>query len=165
MTVKRAMIAAPFTARPDNTIAEILNILSEKHVRAVPIIDEHNKLIGLITLRLILKNVLPISAVIEGGIDNLDFLKGTTAGAAKKLKKIMNNHVSDYMDTKCDYVDVETSKWEAIRLMVKANTILPVVDNDKDKNLVGVLTAQAVLAELNRTIQEIEDGEYEEDEA
>ncbi len=164
MSVQRAMIEAPFTANPDNTVKEIINLLSEKHVRAVPVTDESGTLVGLITLRLLLKNLLPVSASMEGGIDNLDFLVGTTAGAAKKLKKILDRPISDFMTTEYHFVDIETSKWEAIRLMVKSNTILPVVDNDEDKKLLGVLTAQATLSELTNVMKEIEDGKYQETE-
>ena len=155
MTVRRGMIDAPFTAKPDQTIGDVISLFSEKHVRAVPVVNDDGILLGLISLRMILKNVLPLAATIDYGIDNLDFLSDTTEGAAKKLKKILPRPVSDFMDENCECVDADTSKWEAIRVMVKSNTILPVIDK-KTRKLLGIMSAQSTLQALKETMADIE---------
>ncbi len=155
MTAARAMIKEPFTAGPEQTIGDVIKIFTDKKVRAVPVVDGNGMLLGLITLRIILKNVLPISATMEHGLESLDFLADTTEGAAKKLGKILDKPVADLMDENCVCASTDTSKWEAIRLMVKSNTILPVIDK-KTRELKGVMTAQSTLTELDQTMKEIQ---------
>jgi IMP dehydrogenase len=54
LKVKRSesgMIANPFTLRPDNTIQEALQLVKEKGISGLPIIDEQGKLVGILTNR------------------------------------------------------------------------------------------------------------------
>ncbi|MCX6554946.1 MAG: IMP dehydrogenase [Candidatus Aminicenantes bacterium] len=54
LKVKRSesgMIANPITLRPDNTIQQALQLVKEKGISGLPIIDEQGKLVGILTNR------------------------------------------------------------------------------------------------------------------
>lgn len=54
LKVKRSesgMIVNPFTLQPDNTIQEALQLVKEKGISGLPIIDEQGKLVGILTNR------------------------------------------------------------------------------------------------------------------
>ncbi len=52
--VKRSesgMVVNPITLRPGNTIADALNLVREKGISGLPIVDEQNRLVGILTSR------------------------------------------------------------------------------------------------------------------
>jgi IMP dehydrogenase len=54
LKVKRSesgMIVDPITLRPDNTIQQALQLVREKGISGLPIIDEQGKLVGILTNR------------------------------------------------------------------------------------------------------------------
>jgi IMP dehydrogenase len=54
LKVKRSesgMIVNPFTLRPDNTIQQALQLVKEKGISGLPIVDEQGKLVGILTNR------------------------------------------------------------------------------------------------------------------
>ncbi|AEX84702.1 hypothetical protein XO10_01605 [Marinitoga sp. 1135] len=56
--VKDAMVKDVVLAKRESTIFEIGNTMLEKHVKSIPIVDEENKLIGLLTERELARNFL-----------------------------------------------------------------------------------------------------------
>lgn len=59
MLVKDFMIKEVYVARPDFTLKEILRILIENKVGGVPVVDEHDKLLGMVTDGDILRYLTP----------------------------------------------------------------------------------------------------------
>ena len=45
------MIVNPITLRPDNTIQEALQLVREKGISGLPIVDEQGRLVGILTNR------------------------------------------------------------------------------------------------------------------
>jgi acetoin utilization protein AcuB len=120
----------PVTISPDATFFEARNLIHEKGVRHLPVIDKNNMLVGIVTDRDIRK-VGPSEATLLS-VQEINYLLG-------KLK------VSNFMTPKNKLVTItpDTLVEEAVQLM-HDNKIgcLPVIEEDK---LYGIFTETDVL--------------------
>jgi acetoin utilization protein AcuB len=120
----------PVTISPDATFFEARNLIHEKGVRHLPVIDKNNMLVGIVTDRDIRK-VGPSEATLLS-VQEINYLLG-------KLK------VSNFMTPKNKLVTItpDTLVEEAVQLM-HDNKIgcLPVIEGDK---LYGIFTETDVL--------------------
>lgn len=155
MPYETAILRDVIVGRPDQTVAACLSLMISKRVRAIPIVDADNRYLGMCTIRALLKKLIPISATFDDGLPTLDFVVGSAPGAAKKLNRIRTQLISEYMETDCPVVHLETPTWEVIRLLCRHGSPLPVVRGD-DKILVGIVSDQSVVTELDGVILDLE---------
>lgn len=158
MPCKDAIVANPVTGRPDQTVEEIMDVLEKNRIRTVPIVDSENKLLGLFGFDQILKGLLPVAATMEDGLQRLDFVVGAAPGIAKRLRKMKPKPVSDYMKTDCHVVYPDTPTWEAVRLLTKYGSPIPVVDRVSGK-MVGIISEQSAIVDLKRILIDLEENE------
>lgn len=142
------VIAGVITVRPDMTVAEGLSILDERKIRFAPVVDETGVMVGMFSLKQILMNLLPVSVTMEDGIENIDFIIGAAPGIAKRLVKLKASLVRDMMDRKPYVVHEGTPTWEAIRLLVRHGSPLPVVERETGK-FIGIISEQQAISELS----------------
>jgi len=45
------MVRKPFTLKPDQTVEDVINLMKEKNISSVLIVDDEQKLLGIITER------------------------------------------------------------------------------------------------------------------
>jgi len=125
MKIEDAMISPVFTLKRDNTIRDALHLIEEKGIRHIPIVDDGNQVIGIVTER-DLRSALP--SVFFRSIEGEDVLE-------RPLESIMNKdvitaHPLDFLE-------------EASLLFYKYQIgCLPIV---KENQLVGIITATDVL--------------------
>ncbi len=144
MPTKLAMITDVENIGPDADVAHALQKLMEKRVRAMPVLDDDGKYLGIFSFRQILKAVLPVSATVEGGLDDLSFLYDSHDAMVKKLDEVEALKVRDIMDTKRPEVTEDTVFWETLLLIYKFDSPLPVIDKETGK-LVGIVTKQSAI--------------------
>ncbi len=157
MPCEEAMITEVITVNPEMTVEEAMRVLDKKRVRAVPVVDENNILMGIFSTQQIMSNLLPVSVTMEDGLQRLNFVIGASPGIAKRLKKIMPKKVKDVMSDDVVVVHPDTQIWEAIRLMVKYGSPIPVVD-EKTGDLKGLLSEQSAMEEMRRLYKEMEEN-------
>lgn len=159
MSCETAMVENVFTVRPDMSVEEALAYTEEKNIRSMPVVDDSGKLVGLFSLSVLLKSLLPVSVTMEEGLQKLDFVIGAGPGVAKRLKKAKKQKVQDVM-AKQDVVVVHpaTPTWEAVRLLVKYGSPIPVVIEDTGV-LVGIISEQSCLLDLHRILDDLEKEE------
>ena len=92
--VKRSesgMISHPVTLRPHNTVHEALELMAEFHISGVPITDDTNRLVGILTNRDLRwfddDDDVPISSMMTSG-DLITAPVGTDLEAAKEIFKL-----------------------------------------------------------------------------
>ena len=56
MYVKDNMIAHPITLKPDQSVSEAVDLMSENSLHRLPVVDDNGKLLGLITETVITSN-------------------------------------------------------------------------------------------------------------
>lgn len=117
------MTTSPVTIGPKTTVPEAHKLMKERGFRRLPVVDEHNRLIGIVTLS-DLREAGPSSATTLS-IFELNYLL-----AQLTVEKIMTRDVIT--------VPADATIRDAARLMLKHEVgALPVMDNDK---LVGIIT-------------------------
>lgn len=155
MTCEHAMITEIIKAHPDDTVEEVLDRLDEHNIRAVPVVDDNGCMVGMFCLNTVLENLLPVAVTMPDGLQRLNFVVGAAPGVAKRLYKLKPKKVSEIMDTDTLVVHPDTQTWEAIRLMVKYGSPIPVVEEESGK-LLGLISEQSALADMNHIIKELE---------
>ena len=123
ITVKELMGPELYTLKPTNTVHQARELMLNRHIRHIPIIDESGKFVGLLTRR----DVLAASVSVLADIDNQvrDELEATIP-----IGKIMVTDIVIAYES--------TSLLEAAKFLLQRDYgCLPIF---KDKQLTGILT-------------------------
>ena len=147
MSCKNAMTEKFIAAHPDDGVENILKTMKKAGVESMPVIDSQERLVGIFSLKILMKNLLPVSVEING--IEADVTIAAAPGIAKRLHKIPSLSVNDVMDRKVFAVSPDTAIWEGVNLLMQHDAPLTVVDQGSGKVL-GIITYQSALDELNR---------------
>lgn len=142
MKVKDVMTKEVITVTPETSVKEIAQILLEKKIGGLPVLEE-GKLVGIVTEEdLIMKNVklhFPTYIQLLDAVIYLESLKKYE----EELRKAVGALAKDVMTRNPYTISPEADLEEAATIMVeKGISRLPVVENDK---LVGIITRRDVL--------------------
>lgn len=136
------MTSPVISVRPDNTLEEVIQVLAEKSISGLPVVDSENKVIGMISEKDIVDysselyaiRLINSSAWISPHIDVSmisSYKKGFELLSKTKTDKVMTRKVVSAM--------ADTSGEEIARLMKKKNVNrVPIVD--ENKVLIGIIT-------------------------
>ncbi len=120
--VKRAengLIHEPFTLLPTATVGDAKKMMSEKHIGGIPIVDENNKLLGIVTnsnLKFEDDDSKLLKKIMKHGTELITAPVGTTISEAKEIltkNKIEKLPIVDSKNTLCGlytYKDIEALK-------------------------------------------------------
>ena len=124
MYVKDNMIPSPITIRPDQSVSEAVDLMSENKLHRLPVVDDQEKLIGLVTESVISRNT-PNSAS-SLSVYELNYL-------LNKLK------ISDIMIRDVITIGKDALLEEAATVLRKFDIgCLPVTE--EDGRLIGIIT-------------------------
>lgn len=151
MTCENAMITKVATVAPDATVSEALSVLRKHNIRVAPVTDKNGVLVGIFGSRDILEGLLPVSVTMEGGLEGIDFIIGAAPGIAKRLAALKPQTVEAVMRRDFGTVKPDTPIWEAIRLLVKYGSPLPVVEPET-RRLMGIISEQSALEQLDEAL-------------
>lgn len=152
MPCRRAMITNVISVRAEQTIEDALKIFNEYGIRGVPVMENGN-ILGVFHLRNLLQNLLPVNVNVDRGVNldlRLDYLVDVEPDVAKRLRKLLLVKVRDVMESAEDlrFVTPETPLWEGVRLLVKYDTPLAVVEDLHGTKLAGIITSQSIVKAL-----------------
>jgi CBS domain-containing protein len=145
ITVDEFMTTEPCTLRETDTINDARQIMTEKHIRHIPITDSENHVLGLVTQRDVLAATEPV----------LSLSTRSDAVAAQpdiRLSEIMIRNVSVIHQS-------VSLRRAALHLQAHKYGCLPVVSDDR---LVGIVTDSDF---ISIAINLLEQAELSEDEA
>lgn len=154
MTVKTAMITDFFFITPETSVKEGLKMLHDKKVRIVPVVDEEKNYYGLFCYRTLLGKLLPLSATMESGLENLEFTSQSNAEVSEKLEELLPEAVSNVMDTERPTLTPTTSFWHMLLMVYKYDAPLAVLDPETQK-IVGVVSKQSSMEDLKRRLPDL----------
>jgi len=165
MPCQDAMITDVITARPDQTVAEVLAIFYKNKIRAVPVVDDQHRVIGLFNFTHLMENILPVPPAEDdeklGRMKNmeisLDYFSDMSPWVAKRLHNEMPKKLADVMIKNIHMIHPETPLSEGIRLLVKYGSPLPVV-KDNSHVLVGLISSQTAVTALYKISELLEKG-------
>lgn len=139
--------STPITARPDDGIDKAINVLSRKSIDHLPIVDEQNKLIGMVALPDLLENPNSWAMSAQKISQAASHQQGKRTGYAHGEKTSMANlPIENCMSRKpiCCTAP-ETKIPEAVKIMSENNVCnIVLVKNNKP---VGILTIKDIIAD------------------
>lgn len=123
LEVRDLMTPKVFTLKPNDTLEALYELMDEKHVRHVPIVDREGDIVGLVTHRDLSRSVL-----------------GPQEGLPLNVQEeiLRRRKVREIMATEVDTIEPDEPLDEAAEMLLE-NKIgcLPVVEGE---HLVGILT-------------------------
>jgi CBS domain-containing protein len=137
LTAKDLMSTNVITVTPETAVQELARVLSENRISGAPVLDEQDKVVGVVTESdLIFQNKkvhIPTTIAI---LDAFFFLEGPDK-MEKEMKKIAGSKVKDIFVSEVIAVQQDTPLDEIATLMAEKKIhTLPVLDNT---SLVGVI--------------------------
>lgn len=147
-------ITKVITANVDDTVEQVLRLLDEKQIRAVPVVDNAGVFKGLFSMHEVIKSLVP--SYMMDGIQTLDFAAGSSDLLAARLRKLFPTRVGDHISPDdCIKITDKTNTWEALRILSKHGSPIPAVNGSG--HLIGLISEQsAILALLQMEADEAE---------
>lgn len=149
------MITNVIKAHPDETVEVVLERLEKHSLRCLPVVNDDGVLVGILSLKKILEELLPVSVTMPDGLQRLNFVVGATPGIAKRLHKLKPVKVKEVMEEDIVVVHPETETWESFRLIVNYGSPIPVVEKETGE-LVGLISEQSAIKEMHSVITGLE---------
>ncbi len=136
MQVKSIMNTKVKTANPDTSIRELAKIMVMERISTIPVIDQDNNLVGIISEKDILQNALPALNILMSGS------KPENRSIEDKYTKTLNLQVKDLMCVNVAKVESSMPCMIAASMMwVRNFRRIPVVTNGK---LVGIISTSSI---------------------
>ena len=152
MTVENIMSQRLFKLKPKDKVCDALNIMHEKQIRNLPVVDEDGQFVGLFGIRPLVKILLPEAGKMKFGLKDLSFMPDELEELYARLGNIAHKPVSAYLEKKrkLTFCKPSTSFPEVLELLDQsADSSLPViVVKGKRKKLVGMVSAWDVLEKI-----------------
>ena len=142
ITVKEIMTTEPWTLKATDSLEAARQLMTEKHIRHIPIVDDQGRLVGLVTHRDLLAASIPQLADM-GDEQRMAF------EASTPLQKIMTTELSVISETM-------NLRQAALHLQAHKYGCLPVVSQGK---LTGIITDSDFVAVAIDLLEQLEDTE------
>ena len=133
----------------DDIVAEATRRLLTHHVTDLPVVDEDNRLIGMLKLDRLLGSLLPKAALIGLGMDDLRFLADSLDHLRQQMQAIADTPVRQLMVKAEHVVHPDTSPIEIVLQLYRGSSNVPVVERETNR-LVGMVSARDVLGALQK---------------
>lgn len=146
MKVREIMKRDVITIRKDATIEEVAHTLVDNGITSIPVVDEENRVIGIISEKdLIYKDINPSMPANVEYLGGIIFLDGVDE-YQQELKKLTATKVEQMMSMDVITVNEEDSINEAARILAHEHiSSVPVVRGDK---LVGIVSSTDIVRTL-----------------
>jgi acetoin utilization protein AcuB len=133
MFVTKAMTRNVSTVRPEDTLLDTREVMRTRKVHHIPVVEEDNKLVGIISDRDV-RSAMPSTLYYE-------------SGSERERAKLEKFRVRDVMTKNVITLSLRDTIQDALLLLLKYDVgALPVVDNDG--TLVGILAVRDLLRAL-----------------
>jgi CBS domain-containing protein len=142
ITVKEVMATNPWTLKATDTLAAARQLMTEQHIRHIPIVDDQGGLVGLVTHRDLLAASIP-------SLVDMDAEQRVVLEASTSLQQIMTTKLSVASETM-------NLRQAALRLQEHRYGCLPVVSKGK---LIGIITDSDFVAVAINLLEQLEDSE------
>lgn len=136
------------TMSPNQTLAEAIGILQRHELRHVPIVDEENRLVGILSDRDVLRNLPYISrSMVKASAkfrEDLFRVEGSKAVLAQQIETVMTKKLWT-IEPNCPLVEA------ALILMKKKIGVLPVVDSEQ--KILGIISVVDLLSIVKSMVE------------
>lgn len=147
------MSAAPIyrtdfdSVKGSDLAGEAMRRLLTHHVTDLPVVDDQQRLIGVLKLSRLLGSLLPKAALIGFGMEDLSFVSNSVDHLREQMQKIAATPVRELMVKAEEVAHPDTSPVEIVLLLYHGANNIPIVEHGTHR-LVGMVSARDVLRVL-----------------
>ncbi|NJO17751.1 MAG: CBS domain-containing protein [Thioploca sp.] len=143
MLVKEVMTRAVKTITPETRLQEVASIMCLNRFSGLPVVEENDKLVGILAERDVLRYLFPsIKDIMTDGMGSIDF-----EGMEAEYKKVLPLKAADLMNSTVISVNPNMPILKAVSIMAKNNfRRIPVTE--ENNKLVGMVS----LGDIHRAI-------------
>ncbi len=105
--VKNIMTPNPMTIRDTDTVVKCAAIMHDKKISGLPVLNEANKLVGIMTQNEVYRVLLSITGVYHGGVQ-IGFTLPDERGSLKEVLDCLRRHKARVISVLTSYDQVET---------------------------------------------------------
>lgn len=139
--VQDIMIREVISVRSDMPLLEVAQILGEHKFDGVPVVDENNVLMGILTeYDLISKGSAMHLPTLQTIFQNITVFREDRSRFKKETEEIANIKVADVMNTDPLTLSADDSFEQAVAAFREHHRVNPIPVIDKDKKVVGVVS-------------------------
>lgn len=145
--IREVMVVNPVVVKPSDSVETVLKLLEEKHISGLPVVDESEKVVGVVSEADLLFREKPMRMPLDlTFLDSIIYLESLER-FKQQLKKNLGMVVEDVMTSKPITIFPDTPVSQAAELMLdKRINRLPVVE--PRGKLVGIVTRDDLLKAL-----------------
>ena len=141
LTVSILMTKEPITVRPSDKVTQAAKILSERNFNGLPVVNEENKLVGIITeFDLISRGSDLHLPTLINVLQNVGIYKQDSSALKDDLKKLLSLQVADIMNTEPLSINVNSSVQDLASLFASHHRVNPIPVVDGENKLVGIVS-------------------------
>ena len=151
MKVSEIMSRNVITIKKDTSIEEIAHILTENNISGVPVVDDENHVIGMVTQKdLLYRDIEPRFPAVVEILGGLIFLKGVRH-YQEELRKIVATKAENLMTRNVITINEDAEIEKAAELMVEKDiNRIPVVING---NLAGIVSRADIVRYIAKKME------------
>lgn len=149
MPCHSAKLENVLVVEPDTPVEKALNAMTKKKAQIAAVVDEAGRLLGYLTMKVLLKNLLPVSLTMQGAGRSADVVVGAAPGIAKRLRKVKPIAVHNIMERTIHSVSPNTPTWEGVQMLVEYGGPIFILE-EGEGGYVGVMDETSIIAELER---------------
>ena len=138
-TAASVMDPNPTSVRPNEPIGTAANCIMDHRYRNLPVVDEEGRFLGIFGVNCLLRLVLPEAAVMEGGLEEVPFIRETLTDLHERLREVENEPLSRCMGTDVETVPPDKPLVETLLILYRTKTSIPVVEPGTGK-LLGMIS-------------------------
>lgn len=152
-TCQSVMTDQPVVIHRNDTIQKALQVLLQHKLLALPVVDDDGRFVGMFLRSQLVALLLPRIVQMESKIPEIGrllevgFLTDTIEDTQSRFRTFADKPVGDYTQTDSPRVRPDTPIINAVLLLYRTRTYLPVVDEATGR-LLGVVSTWDVLARI-----------------
>ncbi len=143
MKASRVMTKELVVCRPDQTISEVIEILSDKAFRVLPVVDSENKILGAINMLGLLSKLIP-EYIVSGYLKSIPY--APDMGLMRKhYREILERKAADVMDDDPTIVRENESLLSVTAALITYDRFEYAFVTDEENHLLGIVAASDVM--------------------
>lgn len=136
------------TCRPEQTVAEVLDLLREKSARMIPVVDVDNRILGAVNTLTLLSHLVP-EYIVKGDLKSISY--APDLGLLRKhYREILDRPVSQVMNSDPTVVREDESMLSVAAALITYDRFEYALVIDADRKLTGVVSSSDILSRLSQ---------------
>ncbi|NPV86690.1 MAG: CBS domain-containing protein [Anaerolineae bacterium] len=150
MKISDCMKTKVIVIKPENTMQDAIDLLIKHHIGMLPVVDDDNKLVGVLSLRTVLSTVMPDFIKL---LDDFHFVRDFGAVENRKpSREDLSRRVGEIMDKPIS-VKADSSLIYAVA-MLRQGDLSDISVTDAENHLIGIASRVDIGTAVMRSWQE-----------